>query len=210
MPTVNKTANDVARAIEKAVKEMTGSELDLQICMGIVRAVEHAIESHVSPLRDAQAALAGRGEGEEDKREIFFDIDGEERCAEEQALSILLEHEVLFCNTAINPKTVCLYVLCNDIFAWALADAEDFTTLDISPLYKLWEKNHIWGPVKWVCMKRNQKPQRPVEKSMREAGAWDEDMEALPPNIYDENCKKHRAAAQPEPAPAQEKEGSES
>lgn len=128
------------------------------------------------------------------KDEVFFDIEGKEHCNEELALAHLLEAEVLFCNERAytcpltgktEPATVVLFVLCNDIFAWGCADAESFTKADIPMLYKLWQADKMWGPVKWVCLKRNEQPQAPVARDMKKAGAWDESMDRLERNYYD-------------------------
>lgn len=132
------------------------------------------------------------------------EFDDKEECNEEQILSILLKDEVLFCNSRdfIDPwtkkpsgKTIVLFVNCSDIFAWGCADAENLTTSDILPLYKLYAVNKTWGPAKWCCFKRNEKPQRPVEKAMREAGVWDEAMDSLNPNYYDAQRAKIRTEA---------------
>jgi hypothetical protein len=111
---------------------------------------------------------------------------------DEKALSELLADGVLFCNSGA--RTTVLYVNCNDVFAWGCADAEDFLTDEIRPLYRMWVANRIWGPVRWVCLKRNQKPQAPVERDMRAAGQWDDAMETLRENVYD---RKRRETAPP-------------
>ncbi len=42
--------------------------------------------------------------------------------------------------------------------------------------------------MKWICIKRNQKPQKPIVDSMKRLGVWDETMEVLPLNKYDQAC----------------------
>lgn len=84
---------------------------------------------------------------------------------------------------------------CNDIFAWGCADSEELPHDKVPELFMLWHENHQWGPAKWCCIKRNEKPQRPVEKAMREAGIWDAQMDALPENQYDKACQVRAAAA---------------
>jgi len=126
-----------------------------------------------------------------DDEELFFNINGKEYCNEERILSILLKNEILFCNSRhysfgkdrkSEGETLVLFVICNDIFCWACADAEDITTNEIPVLYRMWEKDKVWGPIKWCCLKRNEKPQQPVEDSMKENGVWDDVMEKLPEN----------------------------
>ena len=115
---------------------------------------------------------------------VFFVVDGVEYCDEELALSRLLEAEELFCYSP-DDKTTSLSVVCNDVFAWAHADAERFTKADIPDIYRAWIDDSMWGTAKWCCKKRKQKPQPPVEQAMRERGVWDEEMEALPENAMD-------------------------
>lgn len=75
-----------------------------------------------------------------------------------------------------------MYVNCNDVFAWGCADAEDIS-LDELKRYQQLSKTK-WGDVKWVCIKRNEKPQYPMIWDMHKDGEWDEQMEALPDNYY--------------------------
>lgn len=130
----------------------------------------------------------------EQDEKVFFTVGDEECCDDELALSHLLKDGVLLCNTAhyswnkdgkSNGETIVLFVNCNDIFAWACADAETVTTGEIPALYRLWQANNAWGPAKWCAIKRNEKPQAPAIEYMKKAGIWDEQMEALRPNHYD-------------------------
>lgn len=135
-----------------------------------------------------------------EEEHVFFTIDGKEYCNDELALSILLKNEVLFCNqryfsTGKDGKsegsTIVLFVICNDIFAWACADAECLPINEVSTLYKMWKENNVYGPIKWACIRKNEKPQQPVADSMKKDGVWDDTMEKLPDNYYDTQCKKH-------------------
>ena len=83
---------------------------------------------------------------------------------------------------------------CNDIFAWACADAEEVEHGEIQALYDLWLKDRTWGAAKWCAIKRNQKPQPPVIASMKKAGAWDDAMEALGANTQDAEVQAAFAA----------------
>lgn len=122
-----------------------------------------------------------------DKQELFWNINGQEVCDHDGILSILLEENILFCNsrkyveldgTTCGP-TVVVFMCCNDIFYYA-ADAEDITFDELPELYKLYEKDKKWGSVKWVCMKRNARPLAHIIKHMKKDGAWDDSMEQLP------------------------------
>lgn len=126
-----------------------------------------------------------------DQNEEYFD--------EELALSVLLKEGVLFANSRdygldvkkqIDGHTVVLFVLANDLMAWACADAQDFDLNDLPVLYKMWERDNRWGPSKWVCIKRNEKPQSPIQRDMKKDRVWDETMEKLPENQYDKLCKE--------------------
>jgi len=116
---------------------------------------------------------------------------------DELALSVLLKDGILFCNSReyyYNGKkdgeTIVLFVICNDVFAWGCADAEDLLTSEIENLYNLHMKDKKCGAIKWCCIKRNEKPQYPMVKWMEENGSWDEVLENLPENYYDKMCRE--------------------
>lgn len=134
----------------------------------------------------------------EEKREVItIDDDGTEYFDDELALAEMLNAGVMKSNTGFwpeggkNHKTVVLFVNCNDVFAWAQSDGECFTHADIEPLYRL-HKQGAWGSAKWCCIHRNEKPQAPVEKLMKDAGLWDDVMDALPENYYGAAWRKTR------------------
>ncbi len=110
----------------------------------------------------------------------------------EDMLAKLLLDEVVFANSRdyyykgeMDGHTVVLFVNCNDVFAWACADSEDIAYDDITALFEAHMKDKRFGSDKWCCQRRQQKPQAPLEKMMREAGSWDDKMEQLPANKYD-------------------------
>jgi hypothetical protein len=82
-------------------------------------------------------------------------------------------------------------VMCNDIFAWGCADAEYIDDEEFDNLYAMWYNDMEWGGARWCCIKRNEKPQLPVVKLMKEAGSWDDVLEALPENQYDAAIRKY-------------------
>ena len=127
----------------------------------------------------------------------------EERIFEEtKALARLLAEGVIFLNSHWWEKewperarnTTALCVNCNDIFAWACADAEQLDYDGIQGLYDLWFADRSWGAAKWCAMKRNQKPQPPVIAAMRKAGVWDDTMEKLGSNTQDAEVQAAFAA----------------
>jgi len=137
---------------------------------------------------------------------VFYVVNDKEYCDEELALSILLKEGILFCNErryaeynkdTLLGSTIVLYVICNDIFAWGCADAEDLPLTEVPYLYKLWEGDNKWGSVKWCCSRRKEKPQFPIIEAIKKDNSWNEIMENLPENRYDAYCnlwlfhKKH-------------------
>lgn len=112
--------------------------------------------------------------------------DWDEDTDDNYALAHLIQDEVLFCNS-IKLKdewTTVLYVLCNDLFAWGMADAEPFGNDDIETLYKMHIADKRWGAQKWCCLHRRMQPQDPIKQMMIKDGVWDEAMEALPENFH--------------------------
>lgn len=105
----------------------------------------------------------------------------------------LLLNDVLFCNSrpyienpwnkanqkVSNDETLVCFVICNDIFAWACSDAECVALQELPKLYDMWKANPTWGAVQWCILKRNQRPQAPVLRDMKAAGAWTEELEAI-------------------------------
>ncbi len=111
----------------------------------------------------------------------FFDF--------ERALAELLQDAVVFVNcrdyvdldgSAAQDPTLVIFVIANDIFYWACADAMSVTTSELPDLYERWKADPTWGSVEWCCLKAGMRPQTPMEKAMREAGAWSDALEALP------------------------------
>jgi hypothetical protein len=112
------------------------------------------------------------------------------------ALAHLLINEVLILNThwwekdwpEAARKVTAMAVNCSDVFAWGCADAETLYHDDIEPLYRLWQKEPVWGPAVWCMIRRKELPQPPVAEPMRAAG-WDLAALAaehgLEPNRYD-------------------------
>lgn len=104
-----------------------------------------------------------------------------------QALAILLRNEIIFSNSIWFEKTrkyyITLYVLCNDLFAWGMADAEDFSDGDVEDIYKLYKEYGKIGVMKWCCVHRGSQPQEPMVTQLKHKGLWDEQLENLPENF---------------------------
>jgi len=129
--------------------------------------------------------------------EVYIEYDGDVVFYEGRALGVLLIEEQVIVNgfvrhADIGKEEIRLFVLCNDIFAWGLADAEPFTFGDIQSVYDAYAADPSWGTVRWCCIRRNEKPQRPVERAMRMEGRWDDVLEALPENGYDASWRREK------------------
>jgi len=77
--------------------------------------------------------------------------------------------------------TIVFLVNAGDTFVYACADAEEAKYDDIVPL-----KNMItgskFGQYRWLALRHNEKPLREIIKLMKDAGEWDDNLEALPDN----------------------------
>jgi hypothetical protein len=131
----------------------------------------------------------------------WFDIDGKKVADHEAMAAHFLEENILFLSShkyvcgepddmISKSETLILHLNCSDVFAWAFADGENVSYDELPELFALYESNPKCGTIQWVCMKRNQKPQAPIVKYMKENNGWNEVMEALPENKYDAYCRE--------------------
>jgi len=102
------------------------------------------------------------------------------------ALSVLLRDEIVHTNPTKDAdgsfRKSAIFLNCSDVFAWALAESEEITFRDIMPIYKAYVENPKWGVTEWVCIKRNLKPQRPIQEDMKKDGAWSDKLNTLQEN----------------------------
>lgn len=126
----------------------------------------------------------------EEKAEFWTVIPGnEERYLREYtALKFLLSN----CETCIwfrEGEGLTVQVNCSDTFAWGCADSEDIESEEeMGTLCEMVRDFPKHGGDRWCCFKRNEQPQEPVVKMMKDHGEWCERMEALPLNYYDTAC----------------------
>jgi hypothetical protein len=100
---------------------------------------------------------------------------------EGQALAALLANEVAFINAPWWEKdwptrareSISVAVVCNDTFAYACADAEHLPYDQIQPLYQLWRKDSVFGPVIWCMIQRKQKALPQIMDRIKQGGLWD-------------------------------------
>ena len=134
----------------------------------------------------------------------WFDINGSLVADHEAMAAHFLEENILFVNSRryicdeekeelSKDETLVLFLNCNDVFAWGCADAECVSYNELPELFKLYEANKDCGCIQWVCIKRNEKPQAPIIKYMKEKNGWNDVMESLPENKYDAYCRENRS-----------------
>jgi len=103
----------------------------------------------------------------------------------EWLLAHLLLNDVVFLNTHWSEDAwpaeardgVIVLVNCNDCFG-PCADCERIKLAEIEVLYRLWQRDAIYGPIAWVIARRRERPwaHKKIAERMTERG-WD--VEAL-------------------------------
>lgn len=123
------------------------------------------------------------------ENEIHSTIDADMIAAEleygehEHLLAHLLINEVVFLN-AHNAaffkggkcEGVSVNVICSDTFSYACADCETLDYDQIPVLYRMWQKDPLYGATAWCVVRRKEFPIKPVAGRMVERGY---DVEAL-------------------------------
>jgi len=89
---------------------------------------------------------------------------------ENNLLAVLLLEDRIFYNEK-------LYVNCSDTFHYACADAEPIKLEELKDFYRM--SRSKYGDVKWLCLKRKQRPLKEIIQWMKDAGEWDEELEKL-------------------------------
>lgn len=120
--------------------------------------------------------------------QVVYDYEDGSRIYNEELIvaELLMRGEMHLNNTESDgQRTVCAFVVCSDIFAWACADSEPVTCKELPALYEMYAKDPKWGTAKWCILKRNQLPQPPVLRDMKKDGLWDLDESAIGPNTMD-------------------------
>lgn len=119
---------------------------------------------------------------------FFFIVYGELVLDTELALAFLLNNDVLYANgrryvwgkeNKLEDETIVLFVDCNDIFAWGLADSESLPLKEVDSLLKMYLADIKWGAARWCIKQRKMRPQAPVEKDMRLDGSWEDEFDSF-------------------------------
>ena len=91
-----------------------------------------------------------------------------------------------------NKEDICIFVICNDVFAWGCADAEDLPYEEIENLYNMVKKDVNYGSTIWCIIQRKELPQKPVFERIQKEGIWDlhqlQKEYNLEENRYDKFC----------------------
>ena len=98
--------------------------------------------------------------------------------APKDAIDLLLEDKL---EVTVNAGEVSLLVICGDTFVYGCSDAQPITCEEI-PSFKGLLNSGKHGQYRWLSIKRNEKPLREIIKWMKDAGEWDDELEALPDN----------------------------
>lgn len=110
----------------------------------------------------------------------------EEYFDEQEAAIQLLKASICF--VSFNEGII---VNCSDVFAWACSDGEKIENeKEAEEVYKWCMKYPSYGGVIWCCIKRNEKPQAPYAKLMKDNNEWDIALDNLAENKYDAYLKK--------------------
>lgn len=108
------------------------------------------------------------------------------------------------------PSKALFSVNANDVFAWCCADSEFIESEE--EIWKLAEfvvADPKYGDFRWLCWKRQSKPQPPWIDRLKKEGVWDDFFENLPANKMDreihemlginyDQMEERRAAAETE------------
>ena len=82
--------------------------------------------------------------------------------------------------------------VCNDVFAYASADAQEVQFNELQDLYEHYHRDPLWGVSVWCMKKRNMMPLNRVADRIRCLGVWDLDSMNLNENPS-ERCLRERA-----------------
>lgn len=121
------------------------------------------------------------------RKQYWFDISNKGEPSKyapdnERMIAKLLKDDVLFCNNATNPLTICIHVICNDTFCYASADCECVTTSELEDLFTRHIFDPIYGSLIWCCLKRKEKPLKEIVESLKKKNRWSNELNALPDN----------------------------
>ncbi len=101
----------------------------------------------------------------------------------ELLLAKVLFHDFIMCD--FTEETICLFVNCNDLFAWRNPNSVDVNSQsinssgDLKNLYESWKRDSAYGIDLWCCMKRQMQPQKVIKDIWKKNGIWNDELENL-------------------------------
>lgn len=107
---------------------------------------------------------------------------------EESAICELIEAGIVFIGGKSGPFFRCgdesgaqvgLWVNCNDLWAWATADAEPLAIDDIEPLYVTMCNPARFSFQRWAALRYRRLPMPEIVLDMKSVGVWDDALGAL-------------------------------
>lgn len=115
--------------------------------------------------------------------------DGDYYLIKENAVASLIHEDIIFIGGKFglffDPEDpddgqVALWINCNDLWCWGMADGEPLEMRDIEGLYIASCEPCMFSVVKWVCKRFKRRPMPEIISDMKAVGEWDDEMEALP------------------------------
>lgn len=144
------------------------------------------IETHNAGVERRQTLT-----GEERKKDMeeFSKMMNEERETEKRRRAILCE---LIQKGILDPeeayddnenKSIAVTVNCSDWIYFACGDSQIVGYDELEDLYEMSQKDKKYGSLKWVCKKRQMRPEPHEEHRLKREGLWEEWLDSLP-NCY--------------------------
>lgn len=151
------------------------------------RRIEPVIDTSGFPHRQYTLTL----DDEEDNGYCFYlNFHGEIKSYDEEMLRYLIHKEIVSVwQDWSDSYKLKLMVNSSDVFVWGCSDSDEIQMEEIQTLFDLcWNFKH--GECIWLCLKRKEKPQQPVEDMMKKDDSWIPELDLLEDNRYDSFCKK--------------------
>lgn len=121
---------------------------------------------------------------------FYYMYDGVANPNKPDMLSYLMAREIVSCwKDWTDNDRLKLMVNSSDTFAWGCSDADEIDLTEIQCLFDLvW--NYMHGDIIWLCLKRDEQPQRPMKEILVNSNSWIPELAKLKPNFYDAWCEE--------------------
>lgn len=88
-------------------------------------------------------------------------------------------------NEEIQPHTLCLFIVCNDLFFLGAAESEIISNEEeLRSLYEAYANDSYYGVDFWCCKKANMQPHPKLKEIWKNNGVWNDELESLKENPY--------------------------